>query len=293
MTISQYIAQDLESRIVSGDSLPAKLTLGALAECYEVSVTPVRLALSYLIDRNLIVRQSNGRLRVSPPRNKRIAAAIPDKPRDWDAILAEEVLLLGIRGESNFIREEAMAERHGIGRTLLRRVFNRLAGGGLLTHVPRRGWRVRKFVEKDMDAFIAVRETLETMALDLARPNLNLVEIDRMLDGNSVQNVRRGQIDNDLHAYFIQKSGNRYVESFFQSNSGYYMALFDYATLGTKVIAAMAGQHRDILENVKHKHWAKARTALSSHIRAQKPIMMKMVKILRDSNMNTLADETT
>ena len=281
--MAEYIAQDLESRILSGDQLPEKFTLGALAQRYDVSATPVRLALESLIQKDLVIRLSNGRLKLNPPNRKRRSVDLPEKPTDWESVLAHEVLILSLKGEDCFLREEAMAERHGIGRTLLRRVFHRLAGGGLLTHVPRRGWQVRPFVENDMDAFVDIRETLETKALELAKPNVVNDDLEHMLAGNSSAQVTRGEIDNDLHRYFVEKSGNRYIESFFDLHGGYYMALFDYAMLGTKVIAKMAGQHCEILEHTIHRRWAKARTALTEHIQAQKPVMRQMVTMLRDS----------
>lgn len=283
MTIAEYIEQDLESRIRSGIDLPPKLTLGALAENYGVSSTPVRLALESLIDKKLVERQENGRLRYRLPRRKtRKRVALPEKPVEWESVLANEVLILSLQGKVEFLREEAMAEKHGIGRTLLRRVFNRLAGGGLIEHVPRRGWKVREFRERDMDAFIDIRETLELKALDLARPNLQQTDLERMLSGNSPSHAASSRIDNHLHQYFIDRSGNRYVQSFFATHGGYYTALFDYATLGLSVVSEMAAQHCEILEHVMCKRWARARTALANHIQSQRPLMIRMIEQVKE-----------
>ncbi len=273
MTISQYIAEDLEARIRSGAPLPDKLTLGSIAESYGVSATPVRLALECLIDKQLVEKGDNGRLCVSSEKAVGKRTNPPAKPVDWEDVLAKEVLQMSLRGEDGFVREELMAEKHGIGRTLLRRVFHRLAGGGLIEHIPRRGWYVRPFRTEDMDSFLEVRELLEVQALDLARSRLDVVDLQRMIEGNSEAAVERAEIDNDLHAYFIEKSGNRYIASFFETHGGYYTALFDYAALGASVLAEMAGQHREVLDHVLAKRWAKARVALANHIRAQKPVM--------------------
>ena len=281
MTIAEYIEQDLESRIRNGSELPVKLTLGALAESYGVSSTPVRLALESLIDKKLVVRQENGRLKFRRPRrSSRKRVAPPEKPGDWESVLAQEILMLSLKRDSrpDFLREEQMAERHGIGRTLLRRVFNRLAGGGLIEHVPRRGWKVREFREQDMDSFLDIRETLEQKALDLARPRLDVETLQRMLEGNTPGAAARAQINNDLHQYFITCSGNRYIQSFFDSHGGYYTALFDYATLGLSVVSEMAEQHREILEHVLARRWARSRRALAHHIRSQRPLMLKMIE---------------
>ncbi|MEM8709605.1 MAG: GntR family transcriptional regulator [Planctomycetota bacterium] len=280
MTIADYIASDLASRIRAGSGVPERLTLSSIAKLYDVSLTPVRAALDALVDERLVVKKANGRLALAsgtakPSAGKRRA---PAPPTDWDATLGREVLLLSLRtrGEE-FVREEAMAEKHGIGRSLLRSVFQRLAGGGLLEHVPRRGWRVPAFQQDEMNAYVDIRETLEVKALDLARPHLEADRLDEMIRGNGRAAVRRGEIDNALHAYFVACSGNRFIEAFFDSNGRYYHALFDYAALGAKVVAEMAGQHVEILEHARARHWAKARSALSHHIQCQRPVMEAMI----------------
>lgn len=283
MTISDYIEQDLESRIRSGNDLPERLTLGQIAEMYDVSLTPVRAALDGLLARKLLIKQENGRLQIAKRRGKGVTR--PEPPVDWDATLGREIILLSLVDPGDpFIREEAMAERHGIGRTLLRSVFQRLAGGGLLEHVPRRGWRVPSFQKDEMDSYLDIRETLEVKALDLARAKLDATDLGRMMDGNGPDAVKRGSIDNTLHSYFVQQSGNRYIAAFFDANGRYYNALFDYAALGAKVVAKMADQHLDILEHARAKRWAKARTSLAHHIQSQRPVMEAMIASVRASS---------
>lgn len=289
MNISEYIEQDLESRIRSGTDLPKRLTLASLAGMYDVSLTPVRSALDGLLRRKLLVKQKNGRLQlgtVKRPRQARgTSTTRPRPPADHDAALGREVILLSLQlqdqGSGPFVREEAMAEQHGIGRSLVRSTFQRLAAGGLLEHVPRCGWRVPRFDQDEMDAYLVVRETLEVKALDLARASLDPQALDRMIAGNGRAAARRGEIDNTLHAYFVRQSGNRYIEAFFASNGRYYNALFDYAALGVQVVTEMAAQHVEILEHTRARRWAKARAALSHHIQSQRPVMEAMIATLR------------
>lgn len=278
MNISEYIATDLESKIRARADLPPKFTLHALSESYGVSATPVRRALDTLIEKGLVAKEPNGRLRVKRAQGRPRKMSPPLEPTDWEAVLGREVLLMSLRGGEPFVREEAMAERHGIGRTLLRRVFHRLAGGGLLQHVPRRGWQVPRFDEREMDAYIDVRETLEVKALDLARTNLDPSDLDRMIAGNAPEQIAAVGIDNELHAYFIERSLNRYIAAFFDINGRYYNALFDYATVSAEMVSEMANQHLDVLHAARACHWAKARRALGHHIRSQKPVMQAMLE---------------
>ena len=128
-----------------------------------------------------------------------------------------------------------------------------------------------------MRAYLDVRVTLELKALDLARPRIAKDEVRRMLAGNTPEGGSGApRLDNQLHQYFIEKSGNRYLRDFFRQYGGYYTALFDYATLGAEVVADMAAQHREILGHVLAGHWAKARAELAHHIRAQEPVLRRM-----------------
>ena len=50
MSLKNYIKNDLEIRLRSGQELPAQLTLESLAEHYQVSFSPVRIALAELVE---------------------------------------------------------------------------------------------------------------------------------------------------------------------------------------------------------------------------------------------------
>ncbi len=148
-TMVDYIARDLRSRIQTGADLPHSLTLSSLSQLYRVSTTPVRQAVSQLVEENLLIRQDGGRLSINPARTQTESSlpveTPPSRPldvEDWEATLAPEIIRMSLQGESVYLREEATSARLGIGRTVVRGIFGRLAGKGLLEHLPRRGWRV-------------------------------------------------------------------------------------------------------------------------------------------------------
>jgi DNA-binding GntR family transcriptional regulator len=280
-TMTEYITHDLKARIQGADGLPAKLTLDALSAQYGVSLTPVRLAVRALVAERYILKRANGRLAINPAKAHTRAPAGP-APRpparlgDLEAALTGVIICMSLRGEGNFLREEATAERFGVGRTVLRQVLNRLAGKGLLEHLPRRGWRVRVFDEADMCAYLEVRVSLELKALQLARPHLVRADLEAMLRGNTATGGSP-RLDNQLHRYLIEKSGNRYIRDFFDRHGLYYTTLFDYAAPEAKVVAAMARQHRAILRALLAKDWPKARQALAHHIRSQRPVLRRLL----------------
>lgn len=285
MTIAEQIESDLAQMIRGGGDLPTKLTLTALSKYYHVSMTPVRQATDQLVQKNILVRGTNNRLSVNRKKTiHRESRTASQKPavvkQDITSEIASQALRLSLRGEATFLREQAWAERFEISRTKIRQLFGKLAGAGILHHVPRCGWRVTPFRHEDMDAYLDVREMLELKALDLARHQLCENELLAMLEGNQANGTKKPRIDNRLHGYFVERSGNRYIQDFFATHGQYYSALFDYATLGTRFVTQMAEQHRVILQHVLDRRWPRARRALAEHIRAQKPVIEKMIAAL-------------
>lgn len=285
MTIAEHIEQDLRVRLRRPSTGP-RLTIDALAREYGVSPTPVRRAIDALVTDGVLERLANGRLAVAaveelaagaanrPGRRRRAAASRAPDPADALSDQVErEVLMLSLRGEHGFLREQAFAERLGVGRTRLRRALHELAGAGLVEHVERCGWRARPVRQSDVRAFLDVRATLEAQALDLARPHLDDSDLQRFADGNDMAAVRRRKLDNGLHAYFVARSQNQYIAAFFQSHGRFYMRLFDHATVDRGRTAEMAGQHREILAHARARRWAKARRALQHHIHSQAPVL--------------------
>ncbi len=283
MTIAEFIQQDLQTRIAAGRELPGKLTLAGLSAHYAVSPTPVRRAIAGLIKRQYLRKGSNGRLLLSRQRiarssNGHAPAASPPRTADFEKRIVADVIQRSLGGRGDFLREEATARRYGIGRSVIRQVFSRLAGKGLIEHVPRRGWRVRVLDERDLCQFLAVRETLELQALDLARPRLVRADLERMLAGNPrVIGHQPARLDNRLHGYLIEKSQNRYIQDFFDRHGMFYATLLEHAAPRTAVVARMARQHRQILLALLAQDWPRARRALAQHIGSQRPIVRKLM----------------
>jgi DNA-binding GntR family transcriptional regulator len=289
-TITTFIKQDLKARLRAGEGLPEKLTLTALSDHYRVSLTPVRLAVRELVDEQVLLKQANGRMAVNPVALATEMAVpfptLPEAARAVDARLTAEIIRLSLEGRAELIREEATADRLGIGRTVLRQALNRLAGQGLIEHLPRRGWRARPFDVSEMEAYLQVRECLELKALDLAWPHLDPDDLRRMLIGNRPQGPR---LNNDLHGYLIEKAGNRYIREFFERHGIYYTTLFDHAAPELNVVQAMARQHRAILKALLALDRRAARRALVRHIRAQGPIVRRLLQQVEGRNRETTA----
>jgi DNA-binding GntR family transcriptional regulator len=282
-SLTDYIFNDLKRRIQSGEDVSSRLSLAELAKDYGVSITPLRNAMNALIEGGFVVKLPNRRLRLGKHRPRRGGPSrpmpVPPTPSDWDSALLKEVTLSSLRSHATYMREEVLARKLSAGRSIIRQAFNRFAGVGLIEHVPRRGWLVRPLSPDDMNAYLAVREVLELKALELARGRLVASDLKALIESNGRPGVRAAsQLDNRLHDYVIEKSGNRYLRLFFQQyNARYYTELFYHAAPKTAVVGQMVQQHHGILRALVDGNWTRAKRLLSEHIRAQGPILMELL----------------
>lgn len=289
MTITEFIKTDIKAALQAQGKLPYKLTLGAMSQHYRVSLTPVRHAIDELVEEGVVRRKENGRLELVPDALKGHKIEVP-APAAYEKNLEEQirkdVIARSLQQDTEYLREQATAEKYGAGRTVVRQIFSRLAGAGLIEHVPRCGWRVRAFSEQDMHDYLDIREMLELKALELARGQFDEEELRQLLEANRpAQGSDKPRLDFDLHDYWIGRCDNRYIREFFARYSPFYNALFNYAVIDERVKKAMAREHCDIIERLLAQDWKGARQALSHHIRDQREAVSRMLDYLNGNKM--------
>ncbi len=286
MTISEQIKNDLRAYVITGESPPYPLTLSGIADHFEVSAMPVRSAVDSLVEDAFLIRGANGRLRVNSKRKSRsggksaaeMRTPLPVTP---DKRVMDYVIDLSLRGRDESLREEATAEQFGIGRMVLRRILNRIAGEGFIEHLPRRGWRVCPFREKEMLDYIDIRENLELRALDHASEKMDPEFLRVILQSNTPDEEQNPRLDNRLHRYWIDLADNRYLRNFFDQNAIYFDTLFARAVLDAETVAKRAGEHRVILQALLDSDLSKAKTALSKHILDQRHHVARLLETAR------------
>jgi DNA-binding GntR family transcriptional regulator len=276
--LSDNIKENLQFLLERSVSLPFKLTLGSIAEYYSVSLTPVRLVIDQLVSEQLLIRKSNGRLeRAFIPCEDSLMTSVEspiervDSNEQLEKDVCDFVIQRSLQNHTDYLREEATANRFNIGRTIMRQIFSRLEGKGFIQHVPRCGWKVRNLRLKDLSDYLELRELLEIKALRLARPHMKASELQILLNANKADNdPLLVSLNNELHNYWITLCDNRYIQEFFELHGDFYTTVFEFVSLEDNVKNEMAIEHRDILTNLIEQNWKKAESALIKHIRDQK-----------------------
>lgn len=282
-SVTELIEADLARRILTNRDLPRSWSLPGLAGLYAASTTPVRAALDRLRERGLVVRAASGRVRPAP----RMLGHAPDtppapsEPASAEERLRELVLDAVLLPEPGFLREEALAERLGVSRTVVRQRCGRLAGEGWLVHEPRRGWRPPTLDRCAVREYLEAREALEVEALALAYPRLDRAELARLRFLNLRPRRRDRVADNRLHRHWIDRSGNRFIRDFFDRHSPIFMAVLERAAITAAMAREMAGQHVEILDALLAGKPRKASAALAAHIRDQEAVFATALEVRR------------
>lgn len=284
MKLASRIEKDLSAQLLS-NSLSCPLTMDGLSRHYGVSYTPVRKALNGLIEEGLIRKKENGRLEpvatCKPLTLERRSFEIEDLP-DPNIEITRELVELSLSGKEVFVREESTARKHGLSRSSLRQILLKLAGEGLVLHIPRRGWQVKPFRQKDLQSFIEVREVMELKALELAQFKLSKPEAKQRLQEIKASNQisKNGKvkvrIDNSLHQYLLELADNPYLDDFFQRHGKYYSILFEWEGGNENAAIQAVHQHHAIIDALINEKWAQARTELSEHLRTNHPVLQEI-----------------
>jgi len=276
MNWTNFIANNIAAKISQGKLTGEGITLQSLCAEYNVSITPVRKAVDILLKKGILSKDKTNRLKAGKRKTKTIAA-LP--PTDLYERISKELVVESLTGDARFLREDATAKKYQTGRTAIRGIFNRLAGEGIIEHVPRCGWKLRPFNKEDLTAFLQVREVLELKALELAKKRLDANILKKMLRQNVIKG-RNVKADNSVHSYLIQQSANRYIRDFFEHYGKYYEILFmcEDTDLPSKTLAVR--QHRKIISALIARKWPQAKRALKEHMRVNHFVLHNKPEII-------------
>ena len=274
--ISDFIERDLQRRLAIDEAVT--LNLRALAKEYGTSISPVNTAVKALVAKNILQRKTNGRLEVCQVQADSVTTSVPRHPNDQMQAVQNQLIIWSLQGEDRVLREEAMEQHFQIGRTALRRIFFQIAQTGIISHAPRKGWRLRGFREQDLMDYLKVRVSLELLAVDLAQHKLDRAILADYLEKNRNSTTLP---DERFHDYLIACAENRYIQSFFDTHGPFFWAIFSWEDLDPDSTQRTLQQHCEILRHLIAQQWDKAAFALSHHILYNHSFLLKNLRQLK------------
>jgi DNA-binding GntR family transcriptional regulator len=254
-----------------------KLSLNVISKHYQVSTFPVRQALEGLIREKVILKEKNGRLKINPELQK-LDLQLDEvvKPIDYFDKISKELIHKSLSQESGYIREIDTAKQYDISQTIVREIFGKCHGYGLLEHVPRKGWKLRTFQQQDFLDYCTVRLMMEQKAVDLSKSRLDKNKLEHYLNQNDYDEPRDCYlIDEGFHRYVVECSENRYIIDFFERNSPYFEVISTWEAKMPGQDKVTCLQHRDILNHLIAGNWELAKEALANNILHNHPYLFK------------------
>ncbi|MFL1874187.1 GntR family transcriptional regulator [Hansschlegelia beijingensis] len=196
-------------------------------------------------------------------------------------LLRREIVSCRIMPGARFTEPEMM-ERLQVGKASLRIALQRLTEGGLVTSMPRHGYRVAQVTVKDVDEVFSLRMVLEPLAARLASGRVNRAQLERL------ENACRGQLPGDV--------GNQ-IDFFLEANRSFHMAIamasgndrLCRALSGlldemTRLVALGFGVQR-VRPNIENDHTLMIRHLVAGDADAAEEVARRHVETFRDMVM--------
>jgi len=184
--------------------------------------------------------------------------------------------------------EAALTEALGISRTPVREALIHLASRGLITYFPRKGFKIKRLTEKDVNNLFELRLALELAVVrritpTLTRATLAKIEKARAEYGKAVQKgdpLRSIRANRMFHACLAELTGNTYLISALDEIRD----LTDLAGLrslevGSRITEALE-EHERIVAALGRKSMSGALREMESHIRTTKARVLARIRNL-------------
>lgn len=185
-----------------------------------------------------------------------------------------EAILDGQFESGSPLREAAIARQWNVSRTPMREAVRRAAEGGLLVLRPNQAPLVRALSLDDAQALYDLREVLEVHALGLAWPLLVGPPVEEILamarraaPGQSRWQASCLRFDLALHRWWTDRCGNPWLTADLERHYQYLRIFQRWVGRDPAALAKAYGEHLRIVEAICAGDQARARLALSTHIR--------------------------
>lgn len=189
------------------------------------------------------------------------------------------------------LRDRHLAEVLGVSRTPVREALHRLEAAGLVEPRGRSGWVVSSLTEQDVRELFQLRELLEPVGLEelekepddakIAAISSFFTEYEHPIEASRYQGYFAH--DDEFHQTIVDCSSNGRIRSFYGVMSAHINRgrFFLYGATAGRVEETL-DEHREIVEAVVERDFARARAALLSHLRTGEELMIHQLRARPD-----------
>lgn len=183
------------------------------------------------------------------------------------------------------ISDEEVAQRLGTSRTPVREALNRLTEQGLVESRPNRGFAVKVFTKKEVEDHYVLRESLESLAVELTMRNLDQKKIKSLREllktypalMKSQDLARFNDGDERFHDLVVLFSGNSALYETLRNLHGKIRIIRRYDHIRSSSFGETYQEHSQILDYMIKGQVAKAKKAMSDHILNSMKVVMRIL----------------
>ncbi|GBC59371.1 GntR family transcriptional regulator [Desulfonema ishimotonii] len=194
----------------------------------------------------------------------------------YDAI--RRFILSGQMKHDEIYNEMGIAKELGISRTPVREALLELSSQGLITFLPRKGLKVNKLTDRDIDEIFEVRKAIELAAVE--RISKNADTFDLSLIETSLEDMRKAAADKNylrfmdldlsFHMAFCELTGNRRMLAIMQNIHDMIHMLGTQSLAKDDRMEEAIREQENILEAVRHGKTMEARVLMEAHLERSK-----------------------
>lgn len=184
----------------------------------------------------------------------------------------KQMMLDDVLKPSQKLNETDIADILGVSATPVREAFKRLAAEGFVEMIPYKGVYVKEYTITELKEVYQCREQLELLALDLAFPNIEESDIDRLIESlykhkNDKDLNASVDLSNMLHDYIIEKSNNKRLKILLNHLNDVILRDRNITAGDENRKIQIHEEHVDILRSLKSKNLEASKLYLSKHIK--------------------------
>ena len=193
-----------------------------------------------------------------------------------------EELLAGRLAPGTRLREIELADRLGVSRTPIREALGRLGRDGLVELLPNRGAIVRDLGGDELRHIYQLREALEGLAAELACERMTPADFARLdqlvaAAAPAAPQFREAclELDRELHRLIALRSGNPVLAVEIRRFHDLVQLMRNRVDDGAGALTHALGEHRAIIDALRGGDAAKARAAMTHHIRLSSAVAVR------------------